>query len=545
MPGPLDFEMDPLMADVWPQSTAPAPVPPVPPRMVSQDPRQQLLSIAALGALLGAGHRSGIGVGMGQGLIGAQQGLQQITDRHAAVVRQQQEQIAASQQRATQENDARQRQLQSALMTITQRVKDVPDKETYDQEIAGYASALQGAGYRLDANWLRKAVPYVAPSSNKRATKALEAFFKNPANAQMIKENPDQLAKTMVTFDVDGDGIPEQVPILRLSQIAQMPFGVDEHGQMLNYSKGTTLDDKANADGIYLDLLKEAEAAGKNIKDPTVTRVLREQAIRAATADKVREKDPAVTAQQEATLELTRQRLADLKQKGSGAGGVSDAEAIAGAIMDGLQPPDVKGLYRNAGPVRAALAREGYDLKTANLDWQAVQKHLATLNGQQQVRLRQATETAAESLAVIEDLAKQWAGGKFPILNKARLAAAKGGALGAPAQQIATKLEAQITDVASELANVYMGGNSPTDQALRLAAKNLNADWTQGQLLAAIDLARKNLKIRLNSMTVIGPAGLSTVGASASPAPAAPDAHPPLQKFGATYVWDGAKYVRQ
>ncbi len=354
MPGPFD-DLPPDFGDVLPPSQTPMPAPVQPPRMVSQDPRQQLLSIAALGALLGAGPRSGIGVGMGQGVLQAQQGLQQITDRHAAVVRQQQDQIAAAQQRAAQENEQRQRQLQSALMTITQRVHAVPDKETYDQEIAGYASALQGAGYRLDANWLRQAVPYVAPSSAKRAEKVLDAFLKNPANAQMIKENPDQLAKAMITFDVDGDGVPEQVPLLRLSQIAQMPFGVDESGQMLNYAKGTTLDDKANADGILQDLLKQAEAEGKNIKDPKVTMALREQAIRLATADKVREKDPAVTAQQEATLELTRQRLADARNKPK--------------PQEGTLPPKIQQMVNNqsrafdASPVvkRAQLAAEVTD----------------------------------------------------------------------------------------------------------------------------------------------------------------------------------------
>lgn len=285
---PFDDALPPDFGDVLPPSQAPMPAAPVAPRVVSNDPRQQLLSIAALGALLGAGPRSGVGAGMAHGLVGAQQNMQHLTDAHAAVVRHQQDEIARAQQQQAQENEQRQRQLQSALMTITQRVQAVPDKDTYDQEITGYASALQGAGYRLDVNWLRKAVPFVAPSSDKRAAKVLEAFFKNPANAQMIKENPDQLAKAAVSFDVDGDGIPEQVPLLRLSQIAKMPFGVDEHGQMLNYAKGTTLDDKANADGIYQDLLLRAKNEGKDVTDPAVTMALREEAIRKATGDKAK-----------------------------------------------------------------------------------------------------------------------------------------------------------------------------------------------------------------------------------------------------------------
>lgn len=197
----------------------------------------------------------------------------------------------------------------------------------------------------------------------------------------------------------------------------------------------------------------------------------------------------------------------------------SDAKAIADAIISGDQPPDVKGLFRLAGPVRAELAKQGYDMTKANLDWEATKKHLATLNGAQQTRLRQSISTASDSLGVIEDLAQQWDGGKFPILNKANLALAVNGVLGPKAQQIATNLQAQITDVTSELGNVYMGGNSPTDHALGLAQKNLSADWTKDQLLSAIKLARTNLQIRQNSITNSG--AVLSGGSAAPPAPPA------------------------
>jgi hypothetical protein len=191
------------------------------------------------------------------------------------------------------------------------------------------------------------------------------------------------------------------------------------------------------------------------------------------------------------------------------AGSSDDMGAIADAIIAGDQPPTLQGLYRNGAAVRVALAKKGFNLAQAETDWKATQKHIATLNGAQQTRMAQAVDNAAHSLDVIEDLANQWDGGKFPLLNKARLAAAKQGALGAKAQQIATQLEAQISDVTSELGNVYMGGNSPTDHALSLAAKNLSADWTRDQLKSALGLARKNLQIRLNSMKNAGVAGAS------------------------------------
>jgi hypothetical protein len=188
-------------------------------------------------------------------------------------------------------------------------------------------------------------------------------------------------------------------------------------------------------------------------------------------------------------------------------GALDDVKESVKGMIDGTIPPQMPG--RASKEYLATLAeahRQGYDLKAAVLDFGAVQKHLATLNGAQQTRLRQSISTAAQSLDVIDDLADQWNSarvikdGKIVPLNKAELAAAKSGVYGQKAQSIATQLEGQITDVTSELGNVYMGGNSPTDHALQLAGKNLSADWSAQTLKDMTKLARTNLKIRNNSI---------------------------------------------
>jgi hypothetical protein len=189
----------------------------------------------------------------------------------------------------------------------------------------------------------------------------------------------------------------------------------------------------------------------------------------------------------------------------SATSGDADVEAIADAIVRGEQPPSTTGLYGKTAAVRAALAKRGYNLTNASLDYEATRAHFRTLNGAQQTRMRQAVDNAAHSLDVIDTLAQQWQGGKYPTLNKGRLAAARQGLLGPDAQSIATQLDAQIADVTSELGNVYMGGNSPTDHALQLAGKNLQANWSLPQLLDAIKLARTNLQIRQNSINNAGP----------------------------------------
>lgn len=189
----------------------------------------------------------------------------------------------------------------------------------------------------------------------------------------------------------------------------------------------------------------------------------------------------------------------------------NDAKDIADAIENGDQPPTLQGLYRNAGPVRAELARRGTPLAKMEMDWKAVQKHIQTLNGPQQLRLQQSITSAGEMLDKIDGLYSEWQNlaptSGFKVLNKASLAAMKNlpGRPGA----VATALDAQIADLTADLGNVYMGGNSPTDHALGLAGKNLSADWNKDTFEEAIKQARANLKIRLNSMKNSGAVGLS------------------------------------
>jgi hypothetical protein len=179
---------------------------------------------------------------------------------------------------------------------------------------------------------------------------------------------------------------------------------------------------------------------------------------------------------------------------------------IGDAIIAGTQPPEISGfgMAKIAAPLKAYLAEKGYDLTTAGLDYKAQQKYMSTLNGAQQVRLRQATDFAYSSLDLVEGLAKEWQGGNFAVLNKVNLIAAKNGVYGPQAASIATRLDTQIADLTSELGTVYKGGNSSTDETLKLAAKNLSSDWSEKVILDVIPLVRQNLDIRRNSQKFVG-----------------------------------------
>jgi len=211
-------------------------------------------------------------------------------------------------------------------------------------------------------------------------------------------------------------------------------------------------------------------------------------------------------------------------------------DAVAG-MKEGTLPPILPGRATKDYVKLLAEARaQGYDLAGAATDWTATQKHIASLNSTQQLRLNEAINQLPELLDSVDSLASQWkANGKLPLLNKANIMLAKNGAMGAEAASIANRLSTQIADVNADLGTVYMGGNSPTDHALKLASTALNENWDEKVLHDLVNQARSNVKIRQNSIRNTGVAGASpnnpyappVASAPASPAaPAAGGAHP-------------------
>jgi hypothetical protein len=189
------------------------------------------------------------------------------------------------------------------------------------------------------------------------------------------------------------------------------------------------------------------------------------------------------------------------------------APDIAQSIIDGTQPPDSAGLSRSGAwmKIRSELAKKGFNLSKAELDWKAAQRYVSTLNSAQQVRIREAASTVQQMLPDIQNKYEAWkraglASG-IRIFNRAGLTVSKN--LPGPAGVAAQALDTQIADMVAELGQLYMGGNSPTDHSLKLAEHNLKGDWTPEQFNAAVDLLKKNLGYRVNSIMNAGTAGMS------------------------------------
>jgi hypothetical protein len=230
-------------------------------------------------------------------------------------------------------------------------------------------------------------------------------------------------------------------------------------------------------------------------------RQIRQQA--SETQDRIAANEQALRDQAKANAAATAQyRAARLAQGAAGgtAQTADDAKAIADAIFRGDQPPDLTGLYRQAAPVRAELGRMKYNLTAAQEDWHATQRYLSTLNSVQMQKLQKAINFTHESIPNIRSLIGQWDSMGLPILSAANLKAAASGAKGQAAQSLAVRLTGQVADLTSELGTVYKGGNSSTDESLKLAAQNLQADWSKKAAMDALDQIEYNLRIRQNSL---------------------------------------------
>lgn len=193
----------------------------------------------------------------------------------------------------------------------------------------------------------------------------------------------------------------------------------------------------------------------------------------------------------------------DPEAPAAGSTTAGDIKDVVQMIHDGQATPDLtKYSFRDRTAIAAGLKRMGYNQALAQQDWTATQKHLATMNGAQQERLRQAISFTSDSLDNIEKLYDEWqkygAAGGIKAFNRASMAAAKH--MPGKAGEIATVLEAQINDLTSELGTVYKGGNSSTDESLKLASGNLKGEWNDQTFKRAVGQIRQNLKIRKNSV---------------------------------------------
>lgn len=311
----------------------------------------------------------------------------------------------------------------------------------------------------------------------------------------------DEGAETEVSRDPQTGGFSTQKvgDIQKKDDVGKTPEEGTLHDLMTGENGQPRINPETKKPYTYLEAYGAVKQAAQNVKPDQLAAPDR------ATYDAL--------IKQGRTPQQAFQWLEQNRKVGNAGGGVGDAgiKDIAQAIMKGEQPPTLQGLYRQGAAVRAELAKQGFNLARAESDWHATQKHLATLNGAQQERLRQAVSFTSDSLGIIDDLYSQWqkvgSTSGWKAFNKASLETAK--QLPGQAGNIANRLEAQINDLTAELGTVYKGGNSSTDESLKLAAQNLKAEWNEQTFKSALGQIRQNLEIRQNSIRHSQPAGVS------------------------------------
>jgi hypothetical protein len=117
-----------------------------------------------------------------------------------------------------------------------------------------------------------------------------------------------------------------------------------------------------------------------------------------------------------------------------------------------------------------------------------------------------------KTLQYAKALAKEWDAGQFRTLNQFNAWAAQAGLnfwqdgdrSAVESQVLVGKLNQILADLQVELAVVYRGGLSPTDDAMKNAAHNLSLDMSKEQLLANIGILEDLLHDREISMRVAG-----------------------------------------
>lgn len=189
---------------------------------------------------------------------------------------------------------------------------------------------------------------------------------------------------------------------------------------------------------------------------------------------------------------------------------VEEISAIGDAVINGDQPPDLRGLYGKSGAVRAYLQSKGFNLTKANRDWMATNKYVTSLNAPQQVRLNQTIDSVSQGIPALRDLSGELQRTDFNPSNYVIVKGQQNGiqldprkmnSLNPDQRQVAVKYVTQINLLRDEGAQVFSGGYAPQESAFKLIDEILNPYYSNPSTNAALDQLEYNLKIRKNAIT--------------------------------------------
>lgn len=493
-----------MLQGVMPPPAA-APLPPMGMPQAPQAPAQpgtlqHILSAALLGLAAGLGPRHG-GGGIATGLMAGQQANQ---DQRQQTFKDQQQQFQQQQQEAIRQSTLRdteakvaaiaqaqkEKNLQGALLSIQADVKKLPDKATYDQRIDGYARLLQGSGYRLDANWLRSAVPYIAPDQKAKAQEAVAAFFKNPINAQQLKDNPEQVANGSIKFDANGDGVPEIIPLRKLLDLAEMSVITNEKGQPL------ALSPSLQGDNMQVALRsKLAVFRAENHREPTPKEM---DAL--VTEARTPVKDPEMAALARTSAELSNQ----IKQGQLGMQPTPDQEDMYAKLLTSnkIAPSQIQVLAGGLGQQGKAFLRN-VTTKALQMDpefnFEEAQSTFDLVKSPAFQGTIRYMDSVVETMPQLQAAADKLGNGNVRSIN-ALVNAGKNQFNNVDVK----KFKTDVLFVSDEIGKILQGGgtgSATSDAKLRQAGEILNTSDSPRAIAAALSEAAAMMGKRRTSLT--------------------------------------------
>lgn len=231
---------------------------------------------------------------------------------------------------------------------------------------------------------------------------------------------------------------------------------------------------------------------------------------------------------------------------------------LSDGIVSGKTPPVLTG-YGNSkiGPaVKADLARRGFDLTKASLEYESAHKQVLSLNGPQMVRYTGLAQSVVNTIDRVKELSVAMGNSGLTGFNAAKLATLINTAGNTEQGKIASQYLAAVNTLKEEFANLAQGGYAPTEAAWDLANKQINANFGVEQLPATLDEVQRLIRYRLDAIPnihTLGPGAANPyvnggvapqVGhggepAAAAPASGAPAAPAPVAP-GVTHIWNPA-----
>ncbi len=177
-----------------------------------------------------------------------------------------------------------------------------------------------------------------------------------------------------------------------------------------------------------------------------------------------------------------------------------EAKSIGDGIISGDQPPTTTGLYRVGPGVRSYVAKQDFNLARAQLQYDAAKKQVASLNGPQAIRWMTSAQSVVNTIDEVTRLADAMDQGGVPALNKLQLQAwvqANGNSEGG---QLATRYINATNTLQEEMAVLAQQGYTPTEPAWKLAGEQVNRNYGDKQIRAALDESKRLIKYRMNSI---------------------------------------------